>query len=402
MGNPGTGKTAVARMMGYIFKAAGLLPTNNVVEVDRSKLEGAYVGQTAKLVNEKCDKAIGGILFIDEAYALKQGQGDMFGQEAIDALLKRMEDDRGKFVVIISGYAKEINDFIQAIPGLKYRFTDFITFDDFNAAEMREIFIGMGKKKNIQFGPGFDEALQKKMVDIYDGRDRAFANARTVRFLFDTTYEKLTTRVMGMTGPSDDERRREMYIMRPEDILDGVSGKTGSAKETDNNNPAGHKSVEDTVAKIANTLKMQKLTGQITNQNWHFVFLGKPSAEKIKVAHILADLFKDAGILPTNNVIETDRSKIVGAYLGQTGMQVNKQCDSAMGGILFIDDAYALKQEPSDMFGQEAVDTLLLRMENDRGKFVVIASGPTKEMEAFLQSNSGFKSRFTDCLNFDE
>jgi AAA+ superfamily predicted ATPase len=168
------------------------------------------------------------------------------------------------------------------------------------------------------------------------------------------------------------------------------------------NELVGFKSVKDAIAKIANTLNMLKLTGQATNRSWHFLFMGKPSAEKIKVAHMLADLLKDAGVLPTNNVIETDRSKLVGAYLGQTGMQVSKLCDSAMGGILFIDDANALKQGPSDTFGQEAVDTLLKRMEDDRGKFVVLASGPTDEMNQFLQSNSGFKSRFTDCLNFDE
>jgi AAA+ superfamily predicted ATPase len=130
MGNPGTGKTAVARMMGDVFKAAGLLPTNNLVEVDRSKLVGAYVGQTAKLVNEHFDKAMGGVLYIEDAYALKQGSGDMFGQEAVDMLLKQMEDNWGKIMVITSGTTKEMNEFLQLNPGLKSRFFEYINFDE--------------------------------------------------------------------------------------------------------------------------------------------------------------------------------------------------------------------------------------------------------------------------------
>jgi hypothetical protein len=163
-------------------------------------------------------------------------------------------------------------------------------------------------------------------------------------------------------------------------------------------------SVKDAITKITKILQMQKVAGQSEPMNMHFVFMVKPEAEKekTKVAHTLADLFKDAGLLPTNNVVEVDRSKMVGAYVGLTAKLVNEQCDKAMGGILLIHEANNLIVSEKDAFGKEAVDSLLMRMEKDRGKFVVIAAGSTKEMNAFLQLYPGLKARITDCINFDE
>jgi len=197
-----------------------MLPSNNLIETDRSKMVAAYVGQTAKLVNEQCDNAMGGILFIDEAYSLKQGPQDNFGQEAVDALLKRMEDDRGKYVCIAAGYTREMTDFLASNSGFKSRFSDYINFDDYNTEEMREIFVNMCKKRKIEFAPGFDEALQQRLIDLYSNRDAQFANARTVRQLYDKTYENVSGRVMSMqsAGATDEEMKREIYIMRPEDL----------------------------------------------------------------------------------------------------------------------------------------------------------------------------------------
>jgi len=216
-GNPGTGKTTVARIMGDVFKAVGMLPTNNLIEADRGKLVASYVGQTAKLVAQQCDNAMGGILFIDEAYSLKQGPQDSFGQEAVDTLLKRMEDDRGKFVVIAAGYTKEMNEFLASNSGFKSRFSDYINFDDYNTSEMREIFMGMCKKRKIEFAPGFDEALKKRLEGLYAGRNAQFANARTVRQLFDKTRENVSGRVLAMRK-SEEELKREILIIRPEDL----------------------------------------------------------------------------------------------------------------------------------------------------------------------------------------
>jgi len=177
----------------------------------------AYVGQTAKLVAHQCDNAMGGILFIDEVYRLKQGAQYSFGQEAVDTLLKRMEDDRGKFVIIAAGYSKEMNDFLTSNSGLKSRFTDYINFDDYNTYEMLEIFIGMCKKRKIEFASGFDEALKKRLEKLYAERSAQFANARTIRNIFNKTRENVSGRVLAMKK-SEEELKREILIMRPEDL----------------------------------------------------------------------------------------------------------------------------------------------------------------------------------------
>jgi len=403
-GNPGTGKTTVARILGNVFKALGLLPTSNLIEADRSKLIASYVGQTAKLVNTQCDNAMGGILFIDEAYSLKQGQGDSFGQEAVDTLLKRMEDDRGKYIVIAAGYSKEMEDFLSSNTGFKSRFSDYINFDDYTPDEMFNILDNMCKKNNLVFAEGFEQAVKNKLKTIYISRTASFANARTVRQLFDKIRENAFSRVMNLQkqGVTEDVLKQEIIVMRPEDIDPSEKIITIDEALKDLNELVGLKSVKDTVVKISNTLQAQKLSGETELLSKHFVFYGNPGTGKTTVARIMGEVFKSVGLLPTNKIIETDRSKMIAPYVGQTAPLVNKQCDQAMGGILFVDEAYSLKQGPSDQFGQEAVDALLKRMEDDRGKFIVIAAGYTKEMDEFLSSNSGFKSRFSDYLTFDD
>jgi AAA+ superfamily predicted ATPase len=317
-----------------------------------------------------------------------------------------MEDDRGKYVVIAAGYSKEMGEFLQTNSGLVSRFSDTINFDDYKPDEMREIFIGMCIKRKLEFADSFDETLQKKLRDVYAARGKDFANARTVRQLYDRTYENVSSRVMDMksAGASEEDMKREIYIMYPQDIPDAKAEKEISLEEalTELNELIGLKSVKDAVAKIAHTLQAQKISGQTEKLNKHFVFQGNPGTGKTTVARIMGNVFKALGMLPTNKLIETDRSKMVAAYVGQTAKLVHSQCDSAMGGILFIDEAYSLKQGAQDSFGQEAVDALLKRMEDDRGKYVCISAGYTKEMGEFLKSNSGFKSRFSDYITFED
>jgi len=401
-GNPGTGKTTVARIMGNVFKAVGLLPSNTIIETDKSKLVAQYANQTGPLVNTQCDNAMGGILFIDEAYTLVEGGGS--GQEAIDTILKRMEDDRGKFIIIAAGYSKQMEDFLSSNPGLKSRFSDYIHFDDYTPDEMYNIFENMCKKKNLVFADGFEQAVRNKLKIIYASRSSDFANARTVRQLFDKVRENASTRVMALKaqGIGEDVLKQEIYLMKPVDIDPSEKVVTIEEALKDLNELEGLKSVKDMVVKIANTLQAQKLTGETALLAKHFVFNGNPGTGKTTVARIMGEVFKSIGLLPTNKVIETDRSKMIGQFTGTTDKLVNKQCDLAMGGILFVDEAYSLKQGPQDQYGQEAVDQLLKRMEDDRGKFIVIAAGYTKEMNEFLASNSGFKSRFSDYLTFED
>ena len=184
-GNPGTGKTTVARILGKLFYAMGLLPSDEVIERNGLDLTAGYVGQTKDKVNELCDNAMGHVLFIDEAYYLGDSQGNTnsFNNEAIGTLLKRMEDDRGKFIVVAAGYKNEMQNFLQMNPGLKSRFTDYINIDDYTTEELFEIF--KFKTSNIERILTEDAAKRVFMLikKINETKPKDFANARTIRNL---------------------------------------------------------------------------------------------------------------------------------------------------------------------------------------------------------------------------
>jgi len=405
-GNPGTGKTTVARLLGNIFEGIGLLESGHVIEVDRSKLVAGFVGQTAPQTNMVCDSAMGGILFIDEAYSLTQGSGGTgghdFGKECIDTLLKRMEDDRGKFMIIAAGYKQPIEKFLTANEGLKSRFTKFFNLDDYTPDELSEIFVSMAKKQQFTVSKETKDKVLAFFKDRCARKTKDFANGREARNLLDEARRNQAERLS--SGDMSKIKIEEALTILPEDIPATTSEKMVSIEEAlkELNELVGLKSVKEAVVKIANTLQAQKLTGETEILNKHFVFLGNPGTGKTTVARIMGDVFKAVGLLPTNNLIEVDRSKLVDKYEGHTAPKVNAQCDDAMGGILFIDEAYDLVREGQDPFGNEAVSALLKRMEDDRGKFIVIAAGYTKEMDEFLKSNSGFRSRFSDYITFND
>jgi SpoVK/Ycf46/Vps4 family AAA+-type ATPase len=400
-GRPGTGKTTVARILADVLWGIGLLPSNNLVEVDRGKLVAGFVGQTAPQVNKVCDQALGGVLFIDEAYTLKQHENDAIGQEAVDTLLKRMEDDRGKFVVIAAGYSSQMHDFIGSNPGLKSRFTDFIDFEDYTAAEMLEIFEAMATAQGLLLSAPFRDVLTRRLEDMHRLRDKNFANARTVRLLLDRTFEAAAERGESFAGDAD-ARRAHLRELLPEDLgpvdMPGAVLDSAMARL---NALTGLSSVKEMLGRLRSTLDAQQLAGHARSAR-HFVFTGNPGTGKTTVARMLAEVFQGIGLLPGRNLLEVDRAQLVAAYVGQTAALVNKNCDKALGGVLFIDEAYTLKQHDNDTFGQEAIDTLLKRMEDDRGKFVVIAAGYEPQMRAFINANPGLRSRFTDFIHFED
>jgi stage V sporulation protein K len=198
-GNPGTGKTTVARIVAKLYKALGVLSGGQLIEADRADLVAEYVGQTAVKVNKVVDAALHGILFIDEAYALVGGGESDFGKEAIASLLKRMEDDRDKLVVIAAGYTGEMGDFISSNPGLKSRFNRYIEFPDYSVSEMLEIFISMCKKMDYAVSDDARSNLNAIFSEAYDQRDRSFGNARFVRNLFEKSMEMHANRIVSIS-----------------------------------------------------------------------------------------------------------------------------------------------------------------------------------------------------------
>lgn len=215
MGPPGTGKTTIARLIGRIFKAMGLLSKGHMVETDRSGLVAGYVGQTAIKVDEVIKKAIDGVLFIDEAYTLSSGDTqDSFGQEAIDTLLKRMEDLREKMVVIVAGYNSEMQQFISSNPGLKSRFNKYIYFEDYKPEELLSIFNAMAESNSYVVSSGLKSALLLKFEELYNARTKSFGNGRLVRNLLDKTIENQSNR---LASEDKDYTSNELQLLLPDD-----------------------------------------------------------------------------------------------------------------------------------------------------------------------------------------
>lgn len=201
-GNPGTGKTTVARVLGEIYKHLGVLSKGHMVETDRAGLVAGYLGQTAIKTNEVIQSAIGGILFIDEAYSLTSEDKDQFGQEAIDTLLKRMEDNRDDLIVIVAGYPDEMTRFISSNPGLQSRFNKYIHFEDYNEEELRSIFGLLLKESGHYMERSSGGHLKNIFLEMDRLRGARFGNGRTVRNLYERTISNVATRVVS-TKPSD-------------------------------------------------------------------------------------------------------------------------------------------------------------------------------------------------------
>ena len=204
-GSPGTGKTTVARIVARIYKDLGILKKGHLVETDRSGLVGQYVGQTAPRVNAICDSALNGVLFIDEAYALTNRGAQDYGDEAIATLLKRMEDDRDKLVVIVAGYTDEMKQFIGSNPGLQSRFNRYINFPDYTSAELYDIFLMYLRKNEYTISTEASDYLQKRLDYVVNTKDRNFGNARYVRNVFEKAIQCHANRLTKETPKTTEE-----------------------------------------------------------------------------------------------------------------------------------------------------------------------------------------------------
>ncbi|MGB8955469.1 MAG: AAA family ATPase [Tumebacillaceae bacterium] len=403
LGNPGTGKTMVARMLGKLFKDLGLLTRGHVVEVDRQKLVGAYMGHTEANLTKYVKRAQGGILFIDEAYALyKKDSAKDFGNTAIHGLVKAMEDHRDNLVVIFAGYKREMHEFFSFNPGFRARVPFHLEFPDYTRDELLEIADYIAAQDLYQLTPDARDALIR--ATLREKIDDTFGNARTIRNLLEKAKIRHAVHVSATEGEphpdaytrltaqdfGDDERDVETL----EEVLGEFDGLVGLAE------------VKAMVMQMIDvlTLEQKRLVHGLEDQplTLHMSFTGNPGTGKTTVARLIGRLMRALNLLPRGHFVEASRKDLVAGYMGQTALKTGDKIKEALGGVLFIDEAYALARRNREEFGAEALATLIKEMEDQKGLLAVILAGYTKEMAHLFQLNPGLKSRIRFHLHFPD
>ncbi|WLR43404.1 AAA family ATPase [Bacillus carboniphilus] len=399
-GNPGTGKTTIARLISKLLKEIGILSKGQLVETARQDLVGEYVGSTAPKTNAKIHEAIGGVLFIDEAYTLARDKNDSFGREAIDTLVKGMEDYRDDLVVILAGYTNEMGGFLKVNPGLTSRFPFQVEFPDYTPQEMVQICTLIAGQRDYKI----DEDIEPELVDLFEkkqipGRNDS-GNGRLVRNILDEAIRKQSARLVEQA-----EEDVDLNLLLKEDF--GIVEERPFQLEQELNQIIGL----DHVKTFIRTLEKQILVNKRRKdagievkieQNINMIFTGNPGTGKTTIARFVAQMLKELGVIKQGHLVEVGRTELVSGYAGQTAEKTKEVVESALGGVLFIDEAYSLVNKSCGGAGEEAINEIVRLVEIHKDNIVVILAGYSLEMEDFLKVNPGLASRFPLKIEFPD
>lgn len=428
LGSPGTGKTTIARILTRFLYDFGYISENKCVEVDGAYFKSPYVGQTGYRTQAIIDFAMGGVLFIDEAYLMLDK--NTAGTEATGTLLKAMEDRKEDFVVIFAGYEDAVNRLLASNEGFASRIKHKVYFEDFNLEELMAIF-DMDMQHYSKNATYIIEPDARALLEKQFDREReapTFGNARTVRNALDKILDvhadnfmnhridaskKFTFTVMDVeeyvkerVEELSEDTRNYIAAQGIDSSIISMSELKGRTKEGSVNPDADMESliglqvVKDEIAKMK--AQFEFYGGKMgSNEGHHMCFVGAPGTGKTTVAKIMTGYLYKMGIIQRNEYVDVNGDFLRGSYLGQTGKRTQATVQYAQGAVLFVDEAYLLQQDDrGDSFGQEAIGVLIDAMEKHRKNFVVIVAGYDREMQAFLDANSGMRSRITHTFHF--
>ncbi len=399
-GNVGTGKTTVTKIMAEILHSIGIIKTNKVIEVTGKDLIGSHLGETAPKTGRIIKSAIDGVLVIDEANTIMTSKGNAdFPLEAVTTLCENIDRYKDRLVVILAGDIKEMSGFLSKYPALSSRMGFEIGFDDFSVDELVQIFKGKLDEKGYTIE---DDALKRITKNIERTKiARNFSNARYV----DNLIEKLIL----AHACSENKEEKDLKKLVIQDVEDAESSNSEKNKTVDDilkelNSLIGLADIKKVIDGFVSVLEFNKKLNRKTDFNMHMIFKGNAGTGKTTVARLIANIYYSLGYINKNKVVEVQSQDLIAEWLGQTGPKTQAVIESALDGVLFIDEAYSLMEHrgTNASYTAEAIATLLKAMEDYKGRLIVIFAGYTEEMMQFRDLNPGLKSRIGFELTFTD
>ncbi len=397
-GNPGTGKTTVARLMGELFYHSGYLKTEKFKEVSIINLKSSFKNNTIKKIETEMKEALDGVLFIDEAYGLADGD-EATAREAVNIIIQFMENYKDRLVVIMAGYEDKMDEFLKINNGLESRIGHKIRFEDYSIDELKDIFNQKCKKQGYRLHSSAKKTLEE-FIAARKVNDN-FGNARDIENLLSDLKSNWATDYYEQVVGAEGEKQKPGKVFYPKHFEGLIPKKVMPEIK----NMIGLKAVKEQLEKFENTARFKyfvKKNGEmeIPDSFNHMIFMGNPGTGKTTVAKAICQDLYSMNVLKTNKLVVAERKDLISQYVGNTAKDVNDIVKKAIGGVLFIDEAYSLADAGER--GNEVIETLITAMVDHRDDTIFIFAGYIDEMKRFLDINPGIQSRIGYTFVFED